>query len=207
MSVDDRMKVAKENHVCFSCLKKAGREHRQVNCTRRRQCTKSENGAQCTFTHHPLLHRNNSVNVGVASVTDNQDSLLPVISANIGGQDGRYKRGNVLLDSGAQISLIRRETADSLGLRGKDICVNITKVGPRRRRNWNEDLQRPSYSDRQQDEAFSKSNWYSMHQRRDWKHSDSTNYRNPWSSKRKSISLLGLTMLLCILARQSKWIT
>lgn len=146
-----------------------GREHRQANCSRRRQCTKSENGAQCTSTHHPLLHRNNSVNVGVASVTDNQDSLLPVISAHIGGQNGRYKRGNVLLDSGAQISLIRRETADSLELRGKDICVNITKVGGEEEEEIETKIYNVpvSYSDRQQDEAFSKSNRYSMHQRRD----------------------------------------
>ena len=109
MSVDERMKGAKENHVCFSCLKKAGREQRQAHFSRRRQCTKSDNGVQCTSTHHPLLNRNNSVNLGVAFVTDNQDSLLPVISANICGQNGLYKRANVLLDSGAQISLIRRE--------------------------------------------------------------------------------------------------
>lgn len=55
--------------------------------------------------------------------------MLPVIYANICGPNGLYKRGNVLLDSGAQISLIRRETADSLGLKGKDISVSIIKVG------------------------------------------------------------------------------
>ena len=31
----------------------------------------------------------------------NQDTLLPVITADISGQTGLYKRGNVLLDSGA----------------------------------------------------------------------------------------------------------
>ena len=55
--------------------------------------------------------------------------MLPVIAANICGPNGLYKRGNVLLDSGAQISLIRSETADSLGLKGRDISVNIIKVG------------------------------------------------------------------------------
>lgn len=55
--------------------------------------------------------------------------MLPVIAANICGSNGVYKPGNVLFDSGAQISLIRRETADSLHLRGQDITVNIVKVG------------------------------------------------------------------------------
>ena len=32
---------------------------------------------------------------------NNQDTLLPVITADISGQTGLYRRGNVLLDSGA----------------------------------------------------------------------------------------------------------
>ena len=55
--------------------------------------------------------------------------MPPVISANICGPNGLYKRGNVLFDSGAQINLIRSETAHSLVLKGRDISVNITKVG------------------------------------------------------------------------------
>ena len=55
--------------------------------------------------------------------------MLPVISAKICGPNGLYKRGNVLFDSGAQISLIRSETAHNLGLKERDISVNITKVG------------------------------------------------------------------------------
>ena len=129
LSYDDREKAVKANHVCFSCLKKAGREHKQANCKRRRQCTKSENGTQCTSFHHPLLHKGNNVNVGIASLSGKQGSMLPVIAANIFGSDNIQKRGNVLFDSGAQISLIRQETADCLGLRGKGISVTITKVG------------------------------------------------------------------------------
>ena len=129
LSIDNRIKAAKTNHVCFSCLKRAGKEHRQANYSRRKQCTKTESGTQCTQTHHSLLHKNNAVNIGVASLTKTQDSMLPVISANIYGPNGLYKRGNVLFDSGAQISLIHSETAHNLGLKGRDISVNITKVG------------------------------------------------------------------------------
>ena len=55
--------------------------------------------------------------------------MLPVIAGNICGSNGVYKLGNILFDSGAQISLIRNDTADSLHLSGKDITVNIVKVG------------------------------------------------------------------------------
>ena len=129
MNVDERINLAKSNHVCFSCLKRAGREHKQANCKRRRQCTKTENGVQCTYYHHPLLHKSNAVNIGVASLHENEEAMLPVTSADIFGCNNLRKRGNVLFDSGAQVSLIRQETADSLGLRGKETSVTITKVG------------------------------------------------------------------------------
>lgn len=50
------------------------------------------------------------VRVSIFSVLDSQHALLLII---IGGQ-GLYKGGNVLLDSGAQLSLNRLETAESL---------------------------------------------------------------------------------------------
>lgn len=55
--------------------------------------------------------------------------MFPVTSVDILGSNSLRKRGNALFDSGVQVSLIRQETADSLGLKGKDISVTITKVG------------------------------------------------------------------------------
>ncbi|XP_028411085.1 uncharacterized protein LOC114533686 [Dendronephthya gigantea] len=129
MSVDERISIAKSNHVCFSCLKRAGREHKQANCKRRRQCIKTENGEQCAHYHHPLLHKSNTVNIGIASLHENEEAMLPVTTADIFGSNSLRKRGNVLFDSGAQVSLIRQETADNLKLKGKEISVTITKVG------------------------------------------------------------------------------
>ena len=105
---DDRLKIAQENHACFSSLKRAGRHHKLSTCSRRRQCTESENGIQCRQYHHPLLHKETVTNLraSISSMTENSEALLPVISASIGGRDGLYKHGNVLLDSGAQIRLI-----------------------------------------------------------------------------------------------------
>ena len=52
-----------------------------------------------------------------------------MITCTIYGQNGFEKQGNTLLESGAQVSLIRKETAATLGLKGKDTSVTITKVG------------------------------------------------------------------------------
>lgn len=122
LSIDDRLKKAKENHVCFSCLKRAGRDHRVANCTRRQQCTIEENGAQCNQFHHILK-------ITIADTTETSSALMPIITANIHGQDGIQKRANVLYDKGAQVSLVRNDTALTLGLKGKDTSVTITKVG------------------------------------------------------------------------------
>ena len=61
-----------------------------------------------------------SKNVGVALTKENQEALLPIISAKICGPKKLHRRGNVLFDSGVQLSLIKQETAESLGLKGKD---------------------------------------------------------------------------------------
>ena len=129
MNVEERINHAKSNHVCCSCLKSAGREHKQANCKRRRLCTKIEKGVQCTHYHHPLLHKSNTVNIGVASLQENEEAMFPVTSADLFGSNNLRKRGNVLFNSGALVSHIRQETADYLGFRGKKISVIITKVG------------------------------------------------------------------------------
>ena len=55
--------------------------------------------------------------------------MLPIVEVDILGAEGLHKHGNALLDSGAQISLIRLPLADDLRLKGKDAVVTITKVG------------------------------------------------------------------------------
>ena len=131
LNPEERIKIAQENHACFSCLKRAGRDHKLITCSRRKRCTETENDIQCRQYHHPLLHKRNVTNVraSISSMTEKSEALLPVISASIGGRDGLYKHANVLLDSGAQLSLIRFETAEILGLEGKNVSITITKVG------------------------------------------------------------------------------
>ncbi|CAB4004705.1 PREDICTED: uncharacterized protein LOC107337338, partial [Paramuricea clavata] len=130
MSPEERLKTVRENHACFSCLKKAGRDHRASNCSRRKQCTQKISGVQCKYYHHILLHPSNpAASVGVASVENNTEAMLPVITVKISGKNNRHKQGNILLDSGAQISLICTSTAKNLDLKGKDVSITIRKVG------------------------------------------------------------------------------
>ena len=53
---------------------------------------------------------------------------MPVVSVDILTANGN-KCVNVLLDSGAQISLIRLSLAEEMNLKGKDVSVIIGKVG------------------------------------------------------------------------------
>ena len=110
-------------------MKKAGRNHRAFNCSRRKKCVKSENGQKCQAYPHPLLHKTAAVGVAATAALDSIGIILPVLTATLQGQDGMQKQGNILLDSGAQISLIRNETAVSLGLKARETSITITKVG------------------------------------------------------------------------------
>ena len=100
------MKAAQENHVCYSCLKVAGRDHKAETCNRRKQCPKYDDGIRCTGFHHEMLHKTKPAQVGIAMAVDERKAVLPVISANISNSNGFYKKANVLLDSGAQVKPI-----------------------------------------------------------------------------------------------------
>lgn len=119
MSGTERWKLIKENHACFSCLKRAGRSHNVSTCSRKRQCHETVNGQQCKFCHHPLLHGGNVP--AVSSVTTKGQALLPTIAADIMGPRKVKEQANILLDTGSQVSLIRAPVAERLGLKAKDV--------------------------------------------------------------------------------------
>ena len=130
MNANERLQAVKANHACYSCLKRAGRDHKSSNCSRRRQCPEKVNGNQCKYFHHQLLHEAN-LNPGatVGTFTTDKAAMLPIVQANVLGSSGLKKRANVLLDSGAQISLIKTSVAKDLKLKGKDVVVTLIKVG------------------------------------------------------------------------------
>ena len=127
MNPTERLKCVKENHSCFSCLKRAGRGHNVSTCSRRRQCQEKVDSQQCKFYHHPLLHGANTPLI--SSVTTKGQALLPTITADIIGTHKVKEQANILLDTGAQVSLIRASVAEELGIKGKDATITIAKVG------------------------------------------------------------------------------
>ena len=133
MSTSDRFKAVKQNHGCFSCLKRAGRDHNVSNCSRRQQCSESFNGSQSKYFHHPLLHSANATNsataLTISSVAGRKQAILPVILVEILGSESIKRQRNLLLDSGAQHSLIKLSVAEELGLKGKKVTITIAKVG------------------------------------------------------------------------------
>ena len=52
-----------------------------------------------------------------------------MITCKIYNQNGFQKQSNTLLDSGAQISLVHKETVVALALKGNNTTVTLTKVG------------------------------------------------------------------------------
>lgn len=88
LRIDERIKTAKANHVCFTCLKRAGRDYRMDNCSRSRRYTETENGTQCPHNHHQLLHKTSAIKIGVSMATNKKAAILPILSTNIVSANG-----------------------------------------------------------------------------------------------------------------------
>ncbi|XP_071948817.1 uncharacterized protein [Antedon mediterranea] len=132
LSSDERMKMVKEKHACFACLKIAGRNHRMANCTRRKRCNKLVDKQCCDKYHHPLLHPEvKAGNVGLVglskSVIDNEPLLQVLEVEVINGNTS--KKANVMLDNGSQGTFIREGFVNSLGIQGKNVTAALTTVG------------------------------------------------------------------------------
>ena len=161
-------------HVWFGCLKKAWREHRMENCIRRQLCSKQENGKQSKHYHHPLLHKSNAIRLGVAALAAGKGALLPVMSAIIHSQNGIQTKGYILLDTGAQVSLIRSDIAELLRLKGRDTSVTTAKVGGGRGNHKNKGIPSTCRFWRWLQEVFDNCHWNTKHQW--WRRRSSSNY-------------------------------
>ena len=134
-SVPERLELAKKARLCFSCL---NRGHSKNECRSKKKCEKSDS---CPYFHHPLLHSNppnqppvgnvipvNAAQPGVASVLD-KASMMPVVRARFRAPNGRVREGNVLIDSGAGTTVIRKQFAKDLGLNGRREQIDLAVVG------------------------------------------------------------------------------
>ncbi|XP_033110688.1 uncharacterized protein LOC117111808 [Anneissia japonica] len=127
MSVSNRYELCKSNHVCFSCLRIAGQNHRQDSCNRKKQC--GETSGPCLKYHHKMLHAGERVQAcftGVANLECLQEPMLRLVDVEV-IIDGKAHWANVLLDNGSQGTFVRKGFAK--GLKGKNVTATITTVG------------------------------------------------------------------------------
>ena len=74
------------------------------------------------------MHADPPTAIGVASVLD-KNGILPVVRVRFRAANGRIREGNVLIDSGATTTVIRKDLAMALGLQGKGERVDLAVIG------------------------------------------------------------------------------
>ena len=127
-SVDQRSQHAKNQRLCFSCL---NRGHVTRDCKSKSKC--GING--CSRFHHQLLHSDPpppTPPLSSATSALDSDSIMPVVRVKFKSANGRVREGNVLIDSGAGITVIRKDFARLLGLQGQLERIDIAVVGGER---------------------------------------------------------------------------
>jgi len=132
MVPSERWEIVKGQKACFSCLK-GGKRRTAANCSCREECSeKNSDGSTCRKSHHKLLHSEGpSGSAQIASLQDKSMALLLVLMGGIKAQQNAdlFTEATMLLDSGAQLSTIQSDLAETLGLESKLIKILILKVG------------------------------------------------------------------------------
>ena len=127
LDVPSRMEEARRNFVCFCCLKQG---HISRRCTNKTACpVKISVNETCGKFHDMDLHLGNTIysdnnHTSQEKKRENKNVMLMVSTVYSGSSPL-----SVLWDPGAHLSLISKEGAKKLGMKGKDVTLSITKVG------------------------------------------------------------------------------
>jgi hypothetical protein len=126
-SIDEKIQHAKDQILCFSCL---NRGHVSRDCKSKERCGVNE----CTRFHHRLLQIDSPGTQRLSSATSalDRDSIMPVVRVRFRSENGKVREGNVLVDSGAGTTVIRKKFAKILGLQGRRERIDISVVGGER---------------------------------------------------------------------------
>ena len=122
--MDQKIQHAKEQRLCFSCL---NRGHVRRDCKSKVRC--DANG--CFRFHHQLL-RSDPTPLSAATSALDKESIMPVVRVRFRSTNGKVQEGNVLIDSGAETTVIRKNFAKALGLQGKVERIETAVVGGER---------------------------------------------------------------------------
>ncbi|KRY44482.1 hypothetical protein T03_15120, partial [Trichinella britovi] len=136
-----RRDMARTKELCFRCLETG---HMAKGCREGRPC--GVDG--CRQRHHRLLHpssttesprptRSGRARQGLLAARGVPGGCLQTVRARAYGPDGNHVVVNCLFDTGAEVSFIRKDVADVLGLTGPHERCRFTtlggRVGPERR--------------------------------------------------------------------------
>ncbi|KRX56203.1 hypothetical protein T06_7569 [Trichinella sp. T6] len=130
-----RTRMAREKGVCYKCLKTG---HRARECRRGPPC--GVDG--CRQPHHQLLHSPatreppqspgpDQSHQSFLAARNARGGGLQTIRARAYGPDGNQVVVNCLFDTGSQVSFIRKDVAEVLGLTGSHQRCRFTTLGGR----------------------------------------------------------------------------
>ncbi|XP_065354638.1 uncharacterized protein LOC135949103 [Calliphora vicina] len=155
ISMAERWKFVKYNHLCFSCLHTG---HNSLNCNNRRQCGLD----RCAKYHNRLLHENRIIdgndddNRNVVQCQNDSDGTLGTVDENGSSNNtlvttivGNYSNKETLfkflpvqlkgpngcvnviafIDNGSKISLLEEKVAKQIGLQGPKGNLSLGWIG------------------------------------------------------------------------------
>ncbi|XP_061398464.1 uncharacterized protein LOC133334184 [Musca vetustissima] len=138
LSIPDRWKQIKKIRACFSCLYIG---HTTRDCRRKRVCPVEG----CQRRHHKLLHEDTvsapqhmlpnpeiepQQNVLSCSTKNKKKLLFRVLPVTLHG-DNCSLEIYALFDDGSSITMLDRDIADKIGVRGKNTSLNVQWFGGR----------------------------------------------------------------------------
>ena len=121
--VEKRSEIVKGCNACFRCL---GRDHLGRECTRTQRCDQ----LNCDGVHHPLLHgaprmypkrekaKTAEFSGSIVTRSVGKRTLLPIVPIILRA-NGKEIRLFAVLDSGSEISVLKKRVASLLELKGR----------------------------------------------------------------------------------------
>ena len=124
MDVMEQIKFLKDNNACLACF---SQEHPTKECDRT-VCDKMSNGTQCGQRHHPSFHDifMTKPEMKVTSLNLNSKANILMMISSIRAKD---KEVTTFWDPGANASLISHKMAQGLGLKGRDVMIDVERAG------------------------------------------------------------------------------
>ena len=117
----DRWSIVKEKKLCFNCLKFG---HQTVKCLSPVRCRQSD----CNKKHHTTLHNisNEEVKINVTKGASNKDKVyFQIVPVQVQGQNGTVIKTYALLDNASEVTLIKEDLAEELGLKGSQKMLSV----------------------------------------------------------------------------------